>query len=73
MVISEPDPAEAAIFKEVVEIRLASLDSELRQIALWKLEGWTNMEIAKQLNFTDQTIRNKVAIIQGLWEAAGYA
>ena len=41
-----PSPAEAALLNEALERRLESLDDpELRQIALWRLEGYTNCEI----------------------------
>jgi DNA-directed RNA polymerase specialized sigma24 family protein len=43
----EPTPEEAALLAEECVQRLARLgDGELRQVALWKMEGFTNAEIA---------------------------
>ena len=45
-----PTPAEAALLNEALERRFQMLkDPGLHQIALWKLEGFTNPEIAEQL------------------------
>jgi RNA polymerase sigma factor (sigma-70 family) len=47
---AEPSPEEAAILSEALERRLEALaDLELRQIAVWKLEGLTDAEIADRL------------------------
>lgn len=49
-----PSPAEAAVLNEALERRLEALvDPELRQIALWRLEGYTNREIADRLDITE--------------------
>ena len=45
-----PTPAEAMVLNEALERRLEALhDPELRQISLWRLEGYTNREIADRL------------------------
>jgi DNA-directed RNA polymerase specialized sigma24 family protein len=68
----EPDPAEAAAMAEGFDRMLRVLDNEqLRQIALWKLEGYSNAEIAKLINKSDATVERKLKLIRELWEAEG--
>jgi DNA-directed RNA polymerase specialized sigma24 family protein len=65
-----PTPAEAALLNEALELRFQMLkDPNLRQLALWKLEGYTNPEIAKQLDCTVRTVERKLERIRGYWEA----
>src|SRR5262249_35803221 len=47
---------------EEYERRLGALSEDLRQIALWKLEGYTNVEIAAQLGCTVRTVERKIAL-----------
>jgi DNA-binding CsgD family transcriptional regulator len=42
--------------------------SELRTIALRKMEGYTTEEIAQELACTPRTVFRKLGIIRGLWE-----
>ena len=42
-------------------------DPGLRQIALWKLEGYTNPEIAERLECTLRTVERKLD--RAYWEA----
>ena len=42
-------------------------DPGLRQIALWKLEGYTNSEIAQQLECTLRTVERKLERIRAYW------
>ena len=66
-----PTPAEAALLNEALERRFQMLkDPDLRQIALWKLEGYTNAEIATQLDCTLRTVERKLERIRGYWESA---
>jgi RNA polymerase sigma-70 factor (ECF subfamily) len=64
-----PTPDEALAFNEEVQTRLAVLDPTLRQIVLWKLEGYTNAEIAgkDKLNCAERTIERKLSRIRELW------
>ncbi len=65
---SAPSPAEAAVLSEALERRLASrADPELRQIALRRLEGFTNREIADQLDCTERSIDRKLERIRSKW------
>jgi DNA-directed RNA polymerase specialized sigma24 family protein len=64
-----PTPAEAALMNEALEHRFQMLkDPDLRQIALWKLEGYTNPEIAAQLRCTVRTVERKLERIRAYWE-----
>ena len=45
-------------------------DPGLRQIALWKLEGYTNPEIAAKLDCTVRTVERKLERIRAYWEKA---
>ena len=66
-----PTPAEAALLNEALEGRFQMLkDSDLRQIALWKLEGSTNPEIATKLDCTVRTVERKLERIRTYWETA---
>jgi RNA polymerase sigma factor (sigma-70 family) len=67
----EPTPAEAALLNEALEGRLRKLaDPELRQIALRKLEGYTNHEIAALCHCTQRTIERKLERIRARWETS---
>jgi RNA polymerase sigma factor (sigma-70 family) len=66
---SGPTPAEAALLNEALELRFQMLkDPKLRQIALWKLEGYTNQEIAERLECTLRTVERKLERIRAYWE-----
>ena len=61
----EPTPLEAALLAEEVESLLARLrDPVLRQVAVWKLEGYTNADIATRLGCSEPTVERRLAIIR---------
>jgi len=66
---SEPSPEDAAALSEALEMRLRALgDPVLRQIAVRKLEGYTNKEIARELDdCTERTIERKLGRIRARW------
>jgi DNA-directed RNA polymerase specialized sigma24 family protein len=67
---SEPDPAEAAAMAETCERLLARLeDEELTRVAVWKLEGFSNADIAEKLNRSVGTVERKLRLIRGIWES----
>lgn len=69
MLSREPTPEMAAILAEEVQTRLAGLDEGLRRIALWKMEGYSNEEIAVRLNCRADTVSRKLGRIRDLWSA----
>jgi RNA polymerase sigma factor (sigma-70 family) len=67
---SSPSPAEAAVLNEALECRLQALaDSELRQIALWRLEGYSNRDIAEKLDCTERSIERRLERIRSKWSS----
>jgi RNA polymerase sigma factor (sigma-70 family) len=65
---ADPTPAEAAVLNEGLERRLKALgDPLLRRIALRKLEGYTNQEIAGELDVTERTVERKLERIRARW------
>ena len=50
--------------------RLLSLlgDGDLRKLAIWKMEGYTNEEIAGKLGRSVPTVERKLARIRQAWE-----
>jgi RNA polymerase sigma factor (sigma-70 family) len=65
----EPTPEEAALLADECRRLLDTLDEpELRQIALWKVEGYTHEEIAARLDCVPRTIERKVSRIRLLWK-----
>jgi DNA-directed RNA polymerase specialized sigma24 family protein len=71
MEADEPTPAEAALLNEALERRLQRLaEPELRQIALRKLEGYTNQELAALFDCTQRTIERKLERIRARWETS---
>ena len=70
----EPDPALAAEVAEQCRELLASLgDAELGLVALRKLEGYRNAEIARQLGRSVATVERKLQLIRSTWEKRGLA
>jgi DNA-directed RNA polymerase specialized sigma24 family protein len=69
----EPDPALAALVAEEFERLLDRLnDPVLQAIAVWKMEGHTNKEIAAKLSQVKQTgertVERKLERIRAIWE-----
>jgi RNA polymerase sigma factor (sigma-70 family) len=65
-----PTPAEATALNEALERRLQDLpEPDLRQVALMKLEGYTNREIADTLRCGERSVERKLNLIRKRWEA----
>lgn len=64
----EPTPEFAAAVSEQCSRLLGLLDESLRTVALWKLEGYTNEEIATKLNCVTTTVERKLARIRKAWD-----
>jgi DNA-directed RNA polymerase specialized sigma24 family protein len=64
----EPSAASAAEAAELFEALLEQLGDEgLRKIAVWKLEGHTNNEIAQMFPCSRATVARTLAVIRGIW------
>lgn len=71
LVSDEPDPAEAAVMAEECERLLERLgEPRLRQVAVWKLEGYSNSEIAGLLDRSEGTVERKLQLIRQIWQDA---
>ena len=65
----EPDPAFAAEIAEQCCLLLEKLmDSQLRYIAVRKMEGCTNLEIADHLDLAQSTIERRLQVIRKCWQ-----
>jgi len=68
---AEPPPELAAEMAEDYQRLLGLLDdADLRSIALWKVEGYTNEEIAGRLGCVERTVERKLQRIRILWAEA---
>jgi DNA-directed RNA polymerase specialized sigma24 family protein len=69
IISSEPTPQLAAEMAEQCHRLLELLqDEDLRSIALLKMEGYTNDEIADRLNCVRSTVQRKLNLIRSRWE-----
>jgi RNA polymerase sigma factor (sigma-70 family) len=67
---ADPTPAQASILNEALERRLQALpDPELQLIAMRKLEGYTNREIAAEIRLTERSVERKLERIRNRWIA----
>lgn len=67
-----PTPELAVEFIELVDARLAALRTdEQRQIALLKMQGHSNREIADQLSSSERTVERCLQSIRRQWERMG--
>ena len=68
----EPTPAFAAQVAEECRRLVERLDSpELRRVALRKMEGYSNEEIAAQLGCGLRTVERRLRLIRSIWEQEG--
>ena len=70
-----PTPDATALLVDQCRVLLDALSREdpadrrlLRMIALWKLEGFTNEEIARQIGCALRTVANRLELIRKIWE-----
>jgi DNA-directed RNA polymerase specialized sigma24 family protein len=69
IISSEPTPQLAAELAEQCHRLLELLqDDDLRSIALLKMEGYTNDEIADRLDCVRSTVQRKLNLIRSRWE-----
>lgn len=64
----EPTPELAAQVVEACRVLLARLpDERMRSVAVWKMEGYTNEEIATRLSCVPRTVERTLRVIRSLW------
>lgn len=67
--LRDPSPEQAAQMDEDVRLLLDGLgDESLRSVAVWKLQGFTNAEIAARLGCVESTVERKLRAIRALWQ-----
>jgi DNA-directed RNA polymerase specialized sigma24 family protein len=65
---AEPTPNLAAQLAEECQKLLDALgDEKLRRVALWKVEGYTNKQVAEKLGVVEQTVERKLRRIREIW------
>ena len=63
-----PTPDFAAQVSEQLELLLDVLhDAAMRDIALFKLEGYTNREVAQRLSVSLRSVERRLALIRDVW------
>jgi DNA-directed RNA polymerase specialized sigma24 family protein len=62
-----PTPQEVASWAEELERHVIALSPELRQLALWKLDGLTHEEIAEKLGCSKRTVIRKIERLREEW------
>ena len=62
-----PDSAIASV-EECQRLLHILPDNSLREVAMLKLEGWTNREIADKIGCVEATVERKLKGIRSLWE-----
>ena len=68
----EPSPELAAQLAEEYTLMMSRLGNPtLRDLAQWKLEGYTNHEIASRLGCAVATVERKLLLIRQIWERKG--
>ena len=64
----EPTPEFAAQVAEEYRRLLDALgDEELRLVARWRMEGYTNAEIAARLGCAEPTVERRLRVIRSIW------
>lgn len=66
---SSPGPEEAAVLEEEVGVLLASLTSEQRKVAILRMEGHTNAEIAAMIGRSLPSVELKFKLIRARLDA----
>jgi DNA-directed RNA polymerase specialized sigma24 family protein len=64
----EPTPEFAAQVAEEYRQLLDGLDEELRTVAVAKMEGHSNAEIAARAKVTERTVERRLVVIRKLWK-----
>jgi DNA-directed RNA polymerase specialized sigma24 family protein len=68
----EPTPEFAAEVAEQCQRLLEALDDDtLRSVAVWKMEGSTNPEIAARLGCSLSSVERKLRLVRRIWQGEG--
>jgi RNA polymerase sigma-70 factor, ECF subfamily len=65
---SQPSPQERVAVVEEVDRLLGKLDDPLRQIVVWRIEGFTNEEISSMIGRTVRSVEYKLNLVRRLLE-----
>lgn len=69
LISKEPDPAMIAqLIEDRQRLFDALTDEQVRQVAMWKMEGCTNAEIAEKQGCVERTIERRLRIIRQVWQ-----
>jgi len=71
MLSREPTPEFSAIVAENCVRLLSRLEPVPQQIAQWKLDGYSNAEIADRLGCGLRTVERRLELIRRIWEQEG--
>ena len=66
---AEPTPEFAAMVAEQSDWLLSQLDETQRHIAILKMAGYQNSEIAKTLDVSISTVERKLSLIRDVWRS----
>ena len=66
--VPDPNPEFLEQFDLTVGESLAALRDDLKKVAIWKLAGYTNKEIASRLGCVEESVRRKVVLIRSTWD-----
>lgn len=61
----QPSPEERTLVIEEVQRLLNQLPDELRRIVVWRLEGFTNLEISNMIGLTVRSVEMKLHRVRG--------
>ena len=67
LVGNSPTPEFVALVAEQFERLLSGLDEDLRFVAVAKMEGYTNKEMAERMDCSVSKIERKLALIRKIW------
>jgi hypothetical protein len=77
LISREPTPEFAAQISDNLQHLLNVLDgtgdSDLRRIAILKMDGYSNQDIAESVGCVRRSVERKLHLIAGLWEKDGVA
>jgi RNA polymerase sigma factor (sigma-70 family) len=67
----EPTPEMVVQLEEELRARLSQLPEGLRQVAVWRMIGHSNAEIARMLGRSERRVESKLSLIRRIWSEAG--